>query len=321
MSLSNALFWGWAGLFWQSPETVPRAPSSRITAILWYAAGVTIVASYTANLVTFLTVRKQQVPLDTFPNLRAARFSRGFKYGFVEHSAVERYFCHSTDEILKNICRDVTEADQWTVGNTKEGLRRAREENYAFISDHILLEHIISTHEPCDLRLSQGRLVGKFGFGLGFKKNSNLTNLFSVGILRMRENLEITELYEKWIKQDGDETPPKCSQNEEEETQAVTESNKLTFDNLKGLFLLVWGSLVLGFLFLIIEWIVSCYTLMDSKSGAPKTMIDAFKLRMKYVRQNTKIIKQRYTRKRESFSRSHLSPVSKVFFNDRNGSS
>lgn len=55
MNLSNALFWGWAGLFWQSPETVPRAPSSRIPAILWYAAGVTIVASYTANLVTFLT--------------------------------------------------------------------------------------------------------------------------------------------------------------------------------------------------------------------------------------------------------------------------
>jgi hypothetical protein len=59
----------------------------------------------------------------------------------------------------------------------------------------------------------------------------------------MRENLEITELYEKWIKQDGDDTPPKCSQNDEEATQAVTESNKLTFDNLKGLFLSGLGNL------------------------------------------------------------------------------
>ena len=104
----------------------------------------------------------------------------------------------------------------------------------------------------------------------------------------MRENLEITELYEKWIKQDGDDKPPKCSQNEEEATQAVTESNKLTFANLKGLFLLVWGSLVLGFLFLIVEWIVSCYTLMDSKSGAPKTMTDVIfegvKSQLKYLR-------------------------------------
>ena len=61
MTLSNALFWGWAGLFWQSPEKVPRAPSSRIPAILWYAAGVTLVASYTANLVTFLTGKKNLV--------------------------------------------------------------------------------------------------------------------------------------------------------------------------------------------------------------------------------------------------------------------
>ena len=89
MSLSNSLFWGWAGLFWQSPETVPRAPSSRIPAILWYAAGVTIVASYTANLVTFLTVRKQKLPLDTFANLRSAMYQRGFSYGFVRNSAAE----------------------------------------------------------------------------------------------------------------------------------------------------------------------------------------------------------------------------------------
>ena len=90
----------------------------------------------------------------------------------------------------------------------------------------------------------------------------------------MRENLEINQLYEKWIKQDGLDTPPKCSQNDVDANTAVTESNKLTFDNLKGLFLLVWGSLVLGFLFLIVEWIVSCYTLMDSKEGSPMTMID-----------------------------------------------
>ena len=90
----------------------------------------------------------------------------------------------------------------------------------------------------------------------------------------MRENLEINQLYEKWIKQDGLDTPPKCNQNDEEASTAVTESNKLTFDNLKGLFLLVWGSLILGFLFLIVEWIVACYTLLDSKSGSPKTMVD-----------------------------------------------
>ena len=44
-------------------------------------------------------------------------------------------------------------------------------------------------------------MVGKFGFGLGLKKNSKYTNAFSVGILKMRENLLISDLYERWIKQ------------------------------------------------------------------------------------------------------------------------
>ena len=47
-------------------------------------------------------------------------------------------------------------------------------------------------------------MVGKFGFGLGLKKNSQFTNAFSVGILKLRENLLINKLYEKWIKQGKD---------------------------------------------------------------------------------------------------------------------
>ena len=54
MSLSNSLFFAFAGLMWQSPESVPRAPSSRIPASLWYMIGVITVTSYTANLVAIV---------------------------------------------------------------------------------------------------------------------------------------------------------------------------------------------------------------------------------------------------------------------------
>ena len=37
--------------------------------------------------------------------------------------------------------------DEWRVSSTVEGIQRARQPGYAFIADHILLEHIISTHE------------------------------------------------------------------------------------------------------------------------------------------------------------------------------
>ena len=58
MSFSNSLYFAFAGLMWQSAETVPRAPSSRIPACLWLMIGVITVASYTANLVSYVSFEK-----------------------------------------------------------------------------------------------------------------------------------------------------------------------------------------------------------------------------------------------------------------------
>ena len=55
MSFSNALYFAFAGLLWQSPESVPRAPSSRVAAGVWYMVGVIMVACYTANMVAFVS--------------------------------------------------------------------------------------------------------------------------------------------------------------------------------------------------------------------------------------------------------------------------
>lgn len=55
MSFSNALYFAFAGLLWQSPESVPRAPSSRVAAAVWYMVGVIMVACYTANMVAFVS--------------------------------------------------------------------------------------------------------------------------------------------------------------------------------------------------------------------------------------------------------------------------
>ena len=50
------------------------------------------------------------------------------------------------------------------------------------------IQHIIANHPPCNLRLSQGRMVGKFGYGLGLKRNSPYTNPIS-GIIVWTLNL------------------------------------------------------------------------------------------------------------------------------------
>ena len=42
--------------------------------------------------------------------------------------------------MLRDICRDIKHNDDWVVESTDDGIHRAREPGYAFISDHILLE-------------------------------------------------------------------------------------------------------------------------------------------------------------------------------------
>ena len=43
-----------------------------------------------------------------------------------------------------------------------------------------------------------------------------------------------------------------------------------------GLFLLVWGSLLVGVFMIGIEWVISCYSLMNSRQkDAPKSFLEA----------------------------------------------
>lgn len=56
--------------------------------------------------------------------------------------------------------------------------------------------------------------------------------LNEVGILKLQEDLQIPKLYQKWIKQEGSNEPPKCV--EDLNQKNGLESNKLTYENLKG---------------------------------------------------------------------------------------
>ena len=53
-----------------------------------------------------------------------------------------------------------------------------------------------------------------------------------VGILKLQEDLQIPKLYQKWIKQEGSNEPPKCV--EDLNQKKNLEGNKLTYENLKG---------------------------------------------------------------------------------------
>ena len=51
-----------------------------------------------------------------------------------------QYICNSTDDLLRDICNDIQNNPDWIVNSALDGIQRARQPGYAFISDHILLE-------------------------------------------------------------------------------------------------------------------------------------------------------------------------------------
>ncbi len=52
--------------------------------------------------------------------------------------------------------------------------------------------------EPCHARLV-GRLFNQFGYGLAFQKNSPYTDIFSMEILKLRQENFMSLLYQKWF--------------------------------------------------------------------------------------------------------------------------
>ena len=90
MCIGNSFFWAWCGLCWQSPETVPRSPSARIIAVVWYMTGVILITSYTANLVSFLThSHRSRRTIESFEAL--SNHLNDYTVGTIRDTVVEQF--------------------------------------------------------------------------------------------------------------------------------------------------------------------------------------------------------------------------------------
>ena len=68
---------------------------------------------------------------------------------------------------------------------------------YAFIFDSTILEYIAS-NRPCTTRIAS-ELFSQVGYGIAFPKNSPYVELFSLQLLKLRENGTVEALTKRWI--------------------------------------------------------------------------------------------------------------------------
>lgn len=108
------------------------------------------------------------------------------KYGVLSNGSVQKFFKESEDPLYLKMFLHMRE-HQTFMNATSEGVRKARNEDYAYITEQPYLEYY-NQQKPCNTRLLKNLLQAK-GYGIGLQQNSPYTNRISVAILAVSEKL------------------------------------------------------------------------------------------------------------------------------------
>ena len=109
-------------------------------------------ASYTANLASFLVTDVFETPINSLEDLAA---QSTIKYGCVKNSHTMEFFQMSRVPTYAKMWEFMMHHDT-LVENVTEGVRRARQGGYAFISDSTGLEYH-AKQKPCNSLTTIGK--------------------------------------------------------------------------------------------------------------------------------------------------------------------
>ncbi|XP_078696651.1 glutamate receptor ionotropic, kainate 5-like [Branchiostoma floridae x Branchiostoma belcheri] len=235
-NLRNSLWFVYWSMMRKGGEPPPRSLSTRIMAGFWWLFVLIVVSTYTANLTAFLTVKRLKHPVTSLDDLAS---QTKVKYGIVNHGSLYDFFKaqESTSSIYERLWYGMKANPQDSfVSNLHEGMDRARQGGYAFITDGTYFVYEAMKDPECRLSMVGAPFVYG-GYGIATRNHSHWTEKLTVGILQLRELGRINTLRDRWWPKsecslDGSDPRPNAS--------------GLTLADLKGVFYLLFCGLMLG---------------------------------------------------------------------------
>ena len=276
MSLSNSFYWSWTGLCWQSPESVPRSPSGRIIAIIWYMCGVIFITSYTANLVAFLTYQNNKIErIQTFQELEQQLDSHyvGTLKNSVAHEFLETSFPKIYDHAVTSRTAFTNFNDLW------KSIKKRTDKPYAVIWEADSLDRWITTlNADPDFNhfyIPEKSRYGRNEFCFITQHKSKVGDAF----IRWMKNLahknafyEIDNLH-----LERNETAEKTNT---EYQQKLDGNGSLEVQHLGGVFTILKSMPTLCILVLCLEWMIASTKDVDNYDpNAPHSISEAFETR------------------------------------------
>ncbi|XP_040034696.1 glutamate receptor ionotropic, delta-1 isoform X4 [Gasterosteus aculeatus] len=249
-SLQSAIWIVYGAFVQQGSDSILGSVALRIVMGSWWLFTLIVCSSYTANLAAYLTVSRMDNAVRSFQDLSK---QADLVYGTVRDSAVYDYFQAKGTNPLE---QDSTFAELWktinqnnafenSVSSPSEGIKRAKQESYAFLWDMAVLEYAALTDDDCTLTVA-GNSMSTRGYGMALQHGSPYRDLFSQKILELQEKGDLDTLKQKWWPRKG-----RCDL--QSHADAQPEGRALHLHSFAGVFCILAAGLLLALLVAALE--------------------------------------------------------------------
>ncbi|XP_034022154.1 glutamate receptor U1 [Thalassophryne amazonica] len=257
-SLLHSLWYAAGGLTLQGAGPHPKSLSGRVICCSWWLFSVVLLACYFSNL--NLTERSQLM-VKGFEDLANQNV---IEYGCLTGSSTLAFFKNSNNLVHRRIYEQM-ERTKSLVSSMEEGVRRAKEGNFAFIGESVSLDLVVARH--CELARAQ-EVIGMRGYSIATSYGSPIIKNLSVAILQLNEAGELAYLQSKWW-------ASSCVVGKGKSASAEPHS-------LKGIFLVLGLGLSLGTVLAVLELISKSRSRAASqKKSCCSVLIDELNLRLR----------------------------------------
>lgn len=240
-TILNSLWFTIGSLMQQGSDVAPRTTSTRIIASIWYLFTLILVSSYTANLAAFLTVERMDTPIENVDDLSQ---QTAIKYGTMIGGSTYDFFKKSDLPTYKRMWSFMqANPEAAFVNSSAEGFERVKTSDYAYLAESTTIDYTVQRN--CELDQVGGLLDSK-GYGIATPKDSPWREYLSNEVIYFQETQKVQALYTKWWKE---KSGGKCVVEEKKVSSA------LEVANVGGVFVVLIGGMVVGFLIALLEFL------------------------------------------------------------------
>ncbi|XP_067681067.1 glutamate receptor ionotropic, kainate 1-like [Haliotis asinina] len=192
----DILWYHFGALMANGGAYLPKTQSGRSVLACWWLLTVILAATYSGNLIAFLTVTTEKPPFSTLGEMVD---QTEFKWGLIGGSAVITLFETSNrsdfQRIWQGVERDTAVDPDVQSLSLDVHLHKVLTEKYAYIGDTTNYDLWLS--KACDIYGLSDRFY-PMRYGIGFPNNSMNTRIFTEQLLRIHEGGLIQLWYQKW---------------------------------------------------------------------------------------------------------------------------